>query len=309
MSQGCPHLTGVPAGPHSRAKSGRRVQGCGRKEDKHPLAWGRGPGGGARHKGLRYGAGVRWRAACPGHGGRREHPGRESRGWAARLAGVILTGRGSPPSGTPSARRQPTCHRGDASTVTSPARASLGGGNALLRRRRGHAVPMRGTWLSPPHRRCHHRDDARGTLPRLQEGEAWSGGPPYAWKHLGGVAFQGEALGPDSLGACPRDPPQDPTGCGVRTILKSRWSLVYCHMLPRRLAAALEDFSLSELGQGQHAMSPGYRWARDGAHQAKDATPEGPRGAEDLALVGRGRRLKAGAHCDEQGAQHFWQER
>lgn len=95
----------------------------------------------------------------------------------------------------------------------------------------------------------------------------------------------------------------------VRTILKSRWSLVYCHMLPRRLAAALEDFSLSELGQGEDAMSFGYCWAWDGAHQPKDTSPEGPGGAEDLALVGRGRRLKAGAHHNGQGGKQFWQER
>lgn len=95
----------------------------------------------------------------------------------------------------------------------------------------------------------------------------------------------------------------------VHTILKSRWSLVYCHMLPRRLAAALEDFSLSELGQGQEAMSFGYRWARDGAHQPEDTTPEGPRAAEDLALVGRGKSLKAGARRNGQGVKHFWQER
>lgn len=95
----------------------------------------------------------------------------------------------------------------------------------------------------------------------------------------------------------------------VRTILKSRWSLVYCHMLPRRLAAALEDFSLSELGQRQEALSFGYHWAWDGAHQPKDTTPEGPRGAEDLALVGKGKRVKAGAHHNGQSGKCFWQER
>lgn len=95
----------------------------------------------------------------------------------------------------------------------------------------------------------------------------------------------------------------------LRTILKSRWSLVYCHMLPRRLAAALEDFSLSELQQRQDVMSFGYHWARDGAHQPKDTTPEGHGGAEDLVLVGRGRRLKAGAHRSVQGGKCFWQER
>ena len=64
----------------------------------------------------------------------------------------------------------------------------------------------------------------------------------------------------------------------VRTVLKSRWSLVYCHMLPRRLAAALEDFSLSELGHRQDAMSFGYRWAGDSAHGPRTPPREGPKG-------------------------------
>lgn len=33
-----------------------------------------------------------------------------------------------------------------------------------------------------------------------------------------------------------------------RTARKSRWSLLYCHKLAKRLEAALEDFSLSGLG-------------------------------------------------------------
>lgn len=47
-----------------------------------------------------------------GTAGSKEHPGGESQGWAVWLPGVVLTGRGSPPSGTPSARRQATRHTG-----------------------------------------------------------------------------------------------------------------------------------------------------------------------------------------------------
>lgn len=113
--------------------------------------------------------------------------------------------------------------QGDRPPVTFPARGHpflclAGQGErehkpALLQHRRGHAVPTRGTGLSPPHWcRWHHRDDALGTSPPLQEGEAWSWDLLYAWKYLGGVTFWGEALGLNSLGIHRRDPSQDPTG-------------------------------------------------------------------------------------------------
>lgn len=38
------------------------------------------------------------------------------------------------------------------------------------------------------------------------------------------------------------------------TARKSRWSLLYCHRLARRLEAALEDFSLSGLGGGERSQ-------------------------------------------------------
>ena len=66
----------------------------------------------------------------------RSIPGGESQCWAARLPGFVLTGRGSPPSGTPSARRQATRQTGRTPAPSpflpedTPARASLGAGNA-----------------------------------------------------------------------------------------------------------------------------------------------------------------------------------
>lgn len=100
----------------------------------------------------------------------------------------------------------------------------------------GVPIPL-GTW--------HQKDDALGTFPPLHEVKVWSQGKSYALKHLGGAHFRDEAPSHDSPGLFPTLPHQRE----VRTTLKSRWSLVYCHMLPRRLAAALEDFSLSELEQ------------------------------------------------------------
>lgn len=47
---------------------------------------------------------------------------------------------------------------------------------------------------------------------------------------------------PGSGPACPGSP--------EHTARKSRWSLLYCHRLARRLEAAREDFSLSGLGWG-----------------------------------------------------------
>lgn len=102
----------------------------------------------------------------------------------------------------------------------------------------------------------------------------------HFWQHLGDVAGGAKplALTPlgSTLGIYPRIHPRVPAvgELGVRTILKSRCSLVYCHMLPRRLAAALEDFSLSELGQGWHSEF----WVPLGMGAAQGCHPEGPGG-------------------------------
>lgn len=53
------------------------------------------------------------------------------------------------------------------------------------------------------------------------------------------------------------------SGLGRRTARKSRWSLLYCHRLARRLDAAREDFSLSGLRvegsqEGTHSQEAGW---------------------------------------------------
>lgn len=52
---------------------------------------------------------------------------------------------------------------------------------------------------------------------------------------------------------------------------------MYCHMFPRRLAAAREDFSLSELGKGQDAMR---FWGPQSMGQCPPAQGDHPRGAQ-----------------------------
>lgn len=55
----------------------------------------------------------------------------------------------------------------------------------------GVPIPL-GTW--------HHKDDALGAFLPLHKVKVWSQGKSYAWKHLGGAHFQGEAPSHDSLG-------------------------------------------------------------------------------------------------------------
>lgn len=231
------------------------------------------PAEGCRHEGCKEQPGttlrsrVLWRAASPGHRRQRGASQQGERGLCSPFSqGLSL----------------------QAEEVLLPV--------PLLQENRPPVTRRRDTAVPTPLGTCHQGDDAVGTSPPLQEAKAERPSEPCARMHLGGSVFQGEAPGPGSFGFYSGAPLQDPARREVRTTLKSRWSLVYCHMLPRRLAAALEDFSLSELEQREAAMS---FWVPPGTGWCPPAHGYHPRRAKDLGE--RGRRLQAGAHRDELG--------